>query len=78
MGDILLDFRPKVGPDDVQTLLAALPEIGKDDHLTIVVECTDAHQADRLLAILEEHGFDYQPRGGHEGEYSIIAKRCDR
>lgn len=81
MRNVTLDFRPAIEPDDVRYLLAVLPGIRENEHLTIVVDRADAHETDELVRILEEHGFDYQPRGGHEHEYSIIARRkniCDQ
>lgn len=75
MSDITLNFRPEIEPNDIHTLMTVLPRIGQDEHLTIVVERTDAHKTDELVEILEDNGFDYQPRGGHDDEYSIVARR---
>ncbi len=40
------------------------------------MEAADAHQADDVMEILRKEGFDYQPRGTHDGtRYQVIAKR---
>jgi hypothetical protein len=39
------------------------------------MEAADAHQADLIVDELKNQGFDYQPHGGHSGEYFLMAKK---
>lgn len=76
MGDITIHIEPSVDRQAVERVRDTLSGLGKYDQVTIVMESADAHQADRLMEILRAEGFDYQPRGTHDGSrYQVIAKR---
>ncbi len=75
MGYVYTSFRPEVSMDDAERLKAMLPTVGVDDTLDIAVENSDAHQTDVLYEVLEQQGFDYQPKGGHGTSYHILARR---
>lgn len=75
MGDIRLDFR-NVGSEweRAHRLMEVLPQVGSVDTINITLNRLDRTETGRWLEILEENGFDYQPKGGEE-EYYIIARR---
>jgi hypothetical protein len=73
--DRTFDFRPDFRPGDIGRLAYALRQLGVDDTVTVVVNRTDAHEADPVLAELEEGGFDVFTKGGHGDEFSIVARR---
>jgi len=76
MSTVTIHLEPVVDDSAIARVRSALPQIGKHDQLMIVMEAADAHQADRVMEVLEAHGFDYQPRGSHNGrDYHIIATR---
>lgn len=78
MSDIRLDFRPTLGDYAHHQLLDVINRTTVGDTLTITIEAADSDspQADELLEILDDNGFDYQSKGGHFGDqYSIIARR---
>ncbi|MCL6639225.1 MAG: hypothetical protein K6T80_06035 [Firmicutes bacterium] len=76
LGTITIHLGPVIGSDDFTRVKATLPKLAKHDRLMVVMEAADAHQAGQVMEILREHGFDYQPRGSHEGhDYHIIAWR---
>lgn len=76
MGDITIHLEPAITNDSIRKVEETLPRVGKNDHIIIVMEATDAHQADRVMEVLEARGFDYQPHGSNDGRaYQIIGKR---
>lgn len=76
MSTYTIHLEPEVDDNAIARVRSTLPRVGKDDQLMIVMEAADAHQAGRVMEILEAHGFDYQPRGSHGGrDYHIIAAR---
>lgn len=76
MSTITIHLEPVIDDSAIARVRSTLPKIGKNDQLMIVMEATDAHQADRVMEVLEAQGFDYQPRGSHSGrDYHIIATR---
>lgn len=77
MTDIFLDFRPTMSWTEKKKIEKALTDVGTNDQLVIMIDPRDAHQADGLFEILEEYGFDYQPKtgGGNPETYNIIARR---
>jgi len=74
LADIYLELRPAIRSDQIRQLRDTIPEIGSEDRLVIRVERSDAHQTDAVFDLLDESGFDYQPKGGEE-DYNIIAWR---
>ncbi|MDK2887253.1 MAG: hypothetical protein PWP72_130 [Thermoanaerobacter sp.] len=76
MADITIHLEPVINEQEIARLQSALNDLGEGDELNIVMEAADAHQADRVTEILEAGGFDYQPRGSHDGRlYQITARR---
>jgi len=73
MDEVTIHLEPVITEQDLEQLRSALAET---EQVNVVVEAADAHQADRVMEILEAAGFDYQPRGSHDGKsYHIIARR---
>ncbi len=76
MADITIHLEPAISGRGLGQLKSALDTLGEEDQLSIVMEAADAHQATRVIKMLEAHGLDYQPRGSHDGRfYYIIARR---
>lgn len=76
MADITVHLEPVVDNQAIERVKSTLSRMEIDDQITIVMESADAHQADRLMEILRTEGFDYQPRGSHQGRhYQVIARR---
>ncbi len=73
MDEVTIHLEPAVTEEGLEQLRRALA--GKEQ-VRVVVEAADAHQADRVMEILEAAGFDYHPKGSHDGRsYSVIARR---
>lgn len=73
MDEVTIHLEPVITVQGLEQLRSALAET---EQVNVVVEAADAHQADRVMEILEAAGFDYQPRGSHDGKsYHIIARR---
>ncbi|MEW6276252.1 MAG: hypothetical protein AB1556_14220 [Bacillota bacterium] len=73
MDEVTIHLEPVITEQDLEQLRSALAET---EQVNVVMEAADAHQADRVMEILEAAGFDYQPRGSHDGKfYHIIARR---
>lgn len=76
MSTVTLHLEPVIDENALARVKSTLPQIEKNDHLTITLEAADAHQADRIMEVLGAYGFEYQPRGSHDGrDYHIIASR---
>lgn len=75
MSHIILDFRLNYGRNETAQLLETLRRISEGDTLTIIADRRNAHELGRFYEILAHEGFDYRPRGGHNGELSIVARR---
>lgn len=75
MRNIVLDFRPRVGPHDADRLESLLHAVEADEQVTLVFDRADSHEIDDLLGVLHAQDFDFQPKGGHEDEYYILAQR---
>lgn len=76
MPDIYLRMGAAITSNDLTRVRDVLPRLNPGDHLAITMEAADAHQADLLLKLLEDHGLDYQSRGDSDGRtYHIIARR---
>lgn len=73
MEELTLFLEPEIDAGGLERLRSALA--GRD-RINIALEAADAHQADRVMEILRSHGFDYQPRGSHDGRlYYIVARQ---
>lgn len=76
MEKIAINLEPEVDRAAVNRVLAAIHELGPGGEITITIESADAHQADPVLEVLDESGFDYQSKGSHNGRsYYINARR---
>lgn len=76
MSNVTIHLEPVIDDGAIAKVRNILPRIGRDDQLIVTLEATDAHQADRVMEVLGAHGFDYQPKGSHDGrDYHIIATR---
>ncbi|MGB9803064.1 hypothetical protein [Desulfofundulus sp.] len=76
MAYLTIHLEPVINERAIEQLQSTLNDLGEDDELDIVMEAADAHQADRVTKILATAGFDYQPRGSHDGRrYHISARR---
>lgn len=72
---IVLDFRPTLGPHDADRLESLLRTVEGDEEVTLVFQRSDSHEIDPLLSILHAQDFDFQPKGGHDDEYYILARK---
>lgn len=76
MNKARITLKPEIDEQAISRVRTALNEISSGDEITITIESADAHQADPIIALLEENGFDYQPKGSHDGKsYHINARR---
>lgn len=76
MGKITITLQPEIDRRAVDRVRLALSRIGTDEEITITIESADAHQADPIIEVLDENGFDYQAKGSHDGKsYHINARR---
>jgi hypothetical protein len=75
MGDIFLDFRPEVTNNHLESLARTLPGIKGDDYVMIILEKEKAHEANSLMKILRENGFEVDSQGALGTEYALTAKR---
>lgn len=76
MGDITVHLSEVINEDDIRQVKQAMSQVNKDDHLQIFMGATEAHQADAVIALLENNHFDYQPKSSHDGQtYKLIAKK---
>ncbi|HWJ02137.1 MAG TPA: hypothetical protein VNU93_00575 [Verrucomicrobiae bacterium] len=75
MSYIQYHFRPEISVDNHRRLEQMLSDVVSGDKVDITVENADAHQTDLLMNTLHQHGFDYQPKGGHGTSYHILAWR---
>jgi len=73
MDEVTIHLEPAITEEGLEQLRRAL---AGTEQVRVAVEAADAHQADRVMEILEAAGFDYQPRGSHDGKsYFVIARR---
>lgn len=76
MADITVHMDPAVDHQAIERVRNTLSRLDGNDQITIIMESADAHQADALMELLRREGFDYQPRGTHDGrKYQVIARR---
>lgn len=74
MRDISIDLGPSISPGDIEIVKAATSKLSPGDHLLLNLEAADAHETDRILALLEKEEMDFQTHGSHSGQkYMIIA-----
>ncbi|MCG0275727.1 MAG: hypothetical protein L5655_06100 [Thermosediminibacteraceae bacterium] len=75
MAEIYINLGQEINDYDINMLRSRLKLIKPGEEVVIRMEAADAHQADRIVDELKNHGFDYQPQGGHQGEYFLIARK---
>lgn len=73
MRTIYLEMGAGIEERDVDRLIQTLPHLRNRDRLEITMEAADAHQADRVMGVLQEHGFDFQPKGSSEGTFYKVS-----
>ena len=74
MREISIDSGPSIGTGDIEVIKAAASKMVPGDHLLLSLEAADAHETDRILALLENEEMDYQTHGSHTGQrFMIIA-----
>lgn len=74
MRDISINLGPSIEQGDFVMVKAAASQLKPGDHLTLNLEAADAHETDRILAILEDANLDFQTHGSHSGQsFYIIA-----
>ncbi|MCF6096842.1 hypothetical protein L1766_07525 [Thermovorax subterraneus] len=75
MTEIYLHMGQEINYYDINSLKRRLRSIKPGEEIIIRMEAADAHQADLIVNELKNQGFDYQPHGGHSGEYFLMAKK---
>ena len=75
MGNITLDFRRGISPDDIKKLKGIAGDMEAGKELSIIIDRTDAHEADEITRILRENNFDYRTKGGHKDEFYIKGRK---
>jgi len=75
MGDILLDFRPKITYANIKSLKKVANSLNIGQQLSVTIERTEAHRAGRIMQVLKNNNYDYCTKGGHKNEFYIIGTR---
>lgn len=75
MGRIMLDLRDVIDRDDIRHVREIVERINEGEELTVIVDRDDAHQTDPIFSILDEYGFDYQPKSIGDDGYAIHARK---
>ncbi len=75
MGDILLDFRPRITPSNIKNLKKVANSLDIGQQLSVTIERTEAHRAGKIMQILQNNNYDYCTKGGHKNEFYIIGTR---
>jgi len=74
--DITIDLGPAINSNAINKVKSILGKSREGDRIVISMEAADAHQADAISELLKANGFDYQPKGSHNGNrYHIIATK---
>lgn len=74
MREISINLGPSIEQGDLEIVRAAASHLKPGDHLTLSLEAADAHETDRLLALLADANLDCQTHGSHSGQtFFIIA-----
>lgn len=71
-----IDLGPEIGTAALQKVRDHVHELGDGDLLTIIIESADAHQADGIFLLLDEHKpkMDYAMKTDDTGHYYIYAR----
>lgn len=76
MNDVTINLGPIINRKEVNKVKSILDKTKEGDRVVISMEAADAHQADAISELLKLNGFDYQPKGSHDGNrYHIIATK---
>lgn len=75
MGRIMLDLRNVIDHEDIRHVRDIAERIGEGEEFTVIVEREDAKETDPIFSILDEYGFDYQPKSFGDEGYAINAKK---
>ncbi|KXG76661.1 hypothetical protein AN618_15540 [Fervidicola ferrireducens] len=75
MAEIYINLGQEINDYDINSLRRRLRSVKPGEEVVIRMEAADAHQADLIVDELRNQGFDYQPHGGHSGEYFLIARK---
>ncbi|TYP53258.1 hypothetical protein [Thermosediminibacter litoriperuensis] len=75
MAEIYINLGQEINDYDINAFRRRLKSVNPGEEVIIRIEAADAHQADRIVDELRNHGFDYQPHGGHAGEYFLTARK---
>jgi len=76
MNDITINIGPVINRSAVNRVKSILSKTKEGDRVVISMEAADAHQADAISELLKANGFDYQPKGSHDGNrYHIVATK---
>lgn len=75
MTEIYINLGRDINNNDLNSLRRRLRSVKPEEEVVIRMEAADAHQADLIVDELRNQGFDYQPHGGHSGEYFLIARK---
>lgn len=76
MTDITIDLGSSIEMRDLENVRRQLERLGPDDQIKIRMEAADAHEADEIADELDRQGFDWQPRGSHDGrDYFLVVRR---
>ena len=74
MREISIDLGPSISPGDIEIVKAATSKLSPGDHLLLNLEAADAHETDRILAVLEKEEMEFRHNSSHGGQkYTIIA-----
>ncbi|MTI81914.1 MAG: hypothetical protein FH758_13770 [Firmicutes bacterium] len=75
MDKITMNLQPDVDDYDVHRVQQAIHDMDHSDELTITIEAADAHEADPIINLLKEYGFDHQIKGSQDGKSIYINAR---
>lgn len=75
MADIFIDMGPEIEEERIAYLKKRLSTVKPGQEVAVRVEAADAHQADKVIEVLEQEGFDHQSHGSHSGEDFYLRAR---
>lgn len=76
MSDYRINFGTAIDSNDINKLYGMFNIMEEKDSLNIVLEAADAHQAERIMKILDDNHFDVTTKGSNDGyHYNITARR---
>jgi hypothetical protein len=79
MSDYRINFKDTINAQDTFNLTQMLGIIDNDDTLTIIVDDKSTKDAEVILKLLYENGFECKTKGGStNSSFYIVANRIDR